>query len=471
MNCPNCGNTVSLKRSRCEMCGIDLTVFRRAYLRSNMYYNQGLEKAKIRDLSGAVTVLKKSLEMNKRNTRARNLLGLVYFEMGETVAALSEWVISKHFQTEENEADRYMEQIQSNPGKLDALNQAVKKYNLALGEAKNGNGDLAILQLKKVVSLNPHFIRAQQLLALLYMKNGDLERARKCLLKADKIDIANTSTLRYLKEIRQSSSQESGKPGTEHSQDMFGGSGAGIEPVNNYREDKPNIMAWVNLFIGMVVGIVFTFILIVPTARVNIREEYEKEKMDYNSDLMVQMAAVTSRDKEIASLQQKLEDKERELSNLKESGQGPQVYETLISAISLYQEFGENGIEKAEEDQVLELARLLTSVDISSASNENAVKIFTDLSLEVYPAAAVPAYEKGRQALEEEDLEQAKELLLLSYRCDADNDSTLYYLGRTYQSLDSLDEAAVYYNMLLEKFPDSELAGFAKTRLSEMGKE
>ena len=46
----------------------------------------------------------------------------------------------------------------------------------------------------------------------------------------------------------------------------------------------------------MAVGIAFTFLLIVPTAKANIREEYEKEKMDYNSDLMVQMAAVTSRE-------------------------------------------------------------------------------------------------------------------------------------------------------------------------------
>ncbi|MFW5675645.1 MAG: hypothetical protein ACOCNL_05105, partial [Acetivibrio ethanolgignens] len=69
---------------------------------SNMYYNSGLEKAKVRDLSGAVDALKKSLKLNKMNTRARNLLGLVYYEMGEVVNALSEWVISKHFE-EDNE--------------------------------------------------------------------------------------------------------------------------------------------------------------------------------------------------------------------------------------------------------------------------------------------------------------------------------------------------------------------------------
>ena len=60
---------------------------------SNTLYNVGLEKAKVRDLSGAADSLRKSLRFNKANTQARNLLGLVYLEMGETVDALSEWVI------------------------------------------------------------------------------------------------------------------------------------------------------------------------------------------------------------------------------------------------------------------------------------------------------------------------------------------------------------------------------------------
>ena len=57
---------------------------------SNMYYNEGLEKAGVRDLSGAVVSLRHSLQFNKNNIKARNLLGLVYFEMGEAAAALRE---------------------------------------------------------------------------------------------------------------------------------------------------------------------------------------------------------------------------------------------------------------------------------------------------------------------------------------------------------------------------------------------
>ena len=172
MNCPRCNAQVAFVKDRCGNCGQSLRNHRRIVSLSNTYYNQGLNQAKVRDLSGAICSLKQSLEFYKMNTNARNLLGLIYFEVGEVVSALSEWVISKHFQPGDNDADKYIRMVQSDPNKLEVYNQTIKKYNSALFSAQHGDGDMAIIQLKKVVSLNPRFIRAHQLLALLYMMTG-----------------------------------------------------------------------------------------------------------------------------------------------------------------------------------------------------------------------------------------------------------------------------------------------------------
>ena len=99
----------------------------KAYLLSNLYYNQGLEKAEIRDLSGSIDLLKRSLKFNKLNIQARNLLGLVYFETGEAVSALSEWVISKNIMPEGNIAAEYIDRLQANANKLDGINQTIKE--------------------------------------------------------------------------------------------------------------------------------------------------------------------------------------------------------------------------------------------------------------------------------------------------------------------------------------------------------
>ena len=47
-------------------------------------------------MSGAADTLRRSVKLNKRNIDARNLLGLVYCEMGDVVEALSQWVVSKN---------------------------------------------------------------------------------------------------------------------------------------------------------------------------------------------------------------------------------------------------------------------------------------------------------------------------------------------------------------------------------------
>ena len=131
MRCYNCGCNLT-EHNFCTNCKVDVTKYKLVVSASNLFYNDGLEKARVRDLSGAVASLRQCLKLNKNHVDARNLLGLVYFELGESVQALNEWVISKNLQSKKNVADDYLNLIQSNPGKLDALNATIKKFNQAL---------------------------------------------------------------------------------------------------------------------------------------------------------------------------------------------------------------------------------------------------------------------------------------------------------------------------------------------------
>ena len=83
MNCMNCGAFLMDKElDYCPNCGCNVLIQKKVDYLSRQYYNQGLEKASVRDLSGAISCLKQSLIYNKHNIQARNLLGLVYFETG-----------------------------------------------------------------------------------------------------------------------------------------------------------------------------------------------------------------------------------------------------------------------------------------------------------------------------------------------------------------------------------------------------
>ena len=177
MICFNCGNVLT-NSDYCSHCGMDVSIYKKIVKLSNTYYNMGLTKALNRDLSGAADALRRSVKLNKRNTDARNLLGLVYFEMGETVQAFSEWVMSMNLQPDNNAADKYMAAIQADKGKIDELNHTIKKFNIALEYAKDGTDDMAIIQLKKVLNQNPNLIKGYQLLAVLYTKEPEKQQRK-----------------------------------------------------------------------------------------------------------------------------------------------------------------------------------------------------------------------------------------------------------------------------------------------------
>lgn len=169
---------------------------------ANCYYNLGLERARLRDLSGAAELLKKSLQYDKYQKDARNLLGLIFFECGETADALVQWVISMNLMPEDNLADHYLDEVQRKPAILRICSDNVKRYNQALDYAQNNNEDLAIMQLNQVIGDRPNYVKAHTLLALLYMKKEEWVKAGKSLLTVLHIDRNNPKALVLMDEVK-----------------------------------------------------------------------------------------------------------------------------------------------------------------------------------------------------------------------------------------------------------------------------
>ncbi len=463
MVCPNCQSNISDKRIQCDRCGQDLALYKRIYKASNMYYNNGLTRAKVRDLSGAVVALKKSLELNKSNTNARNLLGLVYFEMGETVAALSEWVISRYFMPDGNDADKYIDDIQENPTRLDGLNQAIKRYNNALVFAKQGSDDLATIQLKRVIQLNPHFIRAYHLLSVLYMKNGENERAKRCLLKVARIDVSNTTTLRYLKELEpQHAQKRDGESSLGSDKDAT----SSIIPLSSYREDKPNIMAFVNLVIGVLIGLAVAIFLILPSIK---KDDISGNNQDYDENYSAGMVALEEKEATIAQL---LSDKEAleetvirlraELEEIVLPEINPKLYEPLFEASSLYMD----ELAKEEKDrEFMQIAEILRLLDTSQYESELSLQLIDRIKQEIYPGLSKEYYNSGHDLYGDYKYEEALVDLMLSYNYDPTNVNTIYFIGRTYHRLEDYDNAKVYYEMIINDYSDSKRFQNAKSYL------
>lgn len=198
--CPHCGAQVR-KNGYCSECYLPLSMLKKAQNTSNYYYNIGYDRASARDLSGAIESLLQALRYNKRNVPARNLLGLIYYEMGEAVQVMSEWVMSINYQQENNLATKYLKELKKDPARLESVDQLARKFNMAIQYAHSEDYDLSILQLKSALSDNPHFVKGYLLLALLYIGTDNYEKARVTLRRVLKIDKANSLAVHYLREM------------------------------------------------------------------------------------------------------------------------------------------------------------------------------------------------------------------------------------------------------------------------------
>lgn len=454
MRCPRCDARIDQTLSRCNHCGQDLEMIKHVYRLSNTYYNIGLERARIRDLSGAIESLKKSLQYNKKNTDARNLLGLVYCEIGETVSALSEWVLSKYLQPDDNAADYYINQIQSNATKLDSINQTIKKYNAALISAKSGNTDLSIIQLKKVVAMNPNFVRALQLLALLYMNDDEYGKAYKCLKQAKKIDTTNTITLRYLKEIafyaRRPSTGEHKNPLTVKKNDPL----ANVTPIGAYEEEGKNWFLYVEIAIALIVGILVGVFLVRPTMSATtgisaadlseVKDQLNVKETEYNAlnDEKVEL------EKKVKSLKKKIESGE----------DGETKYKKLFEGVSLFM-----------ENKTTEAAACVAPYKESDYKSEEAKALYKKISKTLTNADAMALFESGRTKCNSGQMDAAIVDLQAALDIDPKSQDALYFMGRCYHKKGDKTKAAEFYNKVLKVSTTTSRASEAKSQLSQLG--
>jgi len=447
MLCYSCG--AELRRGkRCPACGADVRLYKKIMYASELYYNEGLEKAQVRNLSGAVDSLTKSLSLNKNNTKARNLLGLVYFEMGETVSAISEWVISKNLGEGENLADKYLKEIQTNPARLDVINQTIKKYNQALAYCRQDSKDLALIQLKKVISLNPKLVKAYQLMALLYIEEGQYDKAKKSLRAASKVDADNTLTLRYLKEVN-SRLRESGGKKKKKEEILTYQSGNETIIVPTTFTETSTVQTLINVVVGLIIGILVCMYLIVPNTQ-------SKEIAAVNETLKQVNDTLADKDTKITSLEKTIEELEGNVEtankNIQESGETIQSYKNLVQAYHLYA-IGE--VESA--------ANSIAQINPNDFSSDIRTQ-FDEFYEQVKVEYTVLSYDEGMTSYNRGDYQTAIEKLSFVVQSDDtyENGNGIYYLAQAHRHAGDMENAVVYFKMMIEKYPGTQRATTSK---------
>ncbi|HIZ44677.1 MAG TPA: tetratricopeptide repeat protein [Firmicutes bacterium] len=447
MECLYCHHQVVGNGQYCPVCGRDLTLYRKVIRTSNTYYNVGLEKAKVRDLSGAAVYLKKSLDLYKKNTDARNLLGLIYYEMGETVDALAEWVISKNLKPHDNLAAEYLKKLQSKQSRLNQMNQTLKKFNQALYYARHDSEDLALLQAKKVISMNPRFVKAYQLLGLLYLKKEEYAKAEKTIRAILNIDVNNTAALAYLDELKEIAknkkavAKEKNKNRTRKNQerDLFESAVRDESIVPTYREGTGSWATVLLLAVGLVVGVLFTYFLIFPVRERALNAGFNEQVLSYNEKISQRDTTITNLEDQINTLNSEKTNLENELSAYTGDSGIINEYNKLINVLNL----------RANGDYIGAMDAF-ASIDSSLVTNDTFQSVYNSLNTEFNESGVQNLYNLGRTAYDAREWETAVTYFTRCLQLQPDYPEVIFYMGVCYQNLGDWSTAVSYYNQLID---------------------
>lgn len=418
LNCKHCGGKIAVT-GYCTRCGLKIDYVNKALNSSKYYYNIGLDKARVRDMSGAEEALKLALKYDKMNIDARNLLGLVYYETGEIVQALSHWVVSVNYFDGKNVAKRYIKDIKSNPHRLEAVNNVTRKYNQALVYVQQGNKDLAFIQLRKVLSDNTRFIQGYLLLALLFIDEKRYDKAGKALKRVIKIDRTNPVAVRYFNEMGHTDEEIMSfrdYPQEDYDVDALfmddqkkliaGNSEVDFDgepiPVGRYKDINFYKYSIAYIIAGVVLGLAAMWTLIIP----------HRDKAADNSE----------RDLKI-TFSQEISDKNVQLSEL-----------------------------QAEVDT---LTNKLTSAETETKSLQSQLDKYGEFSSQVLSADSQTKMQSAISKYEKMTYEAAIEDINSVLKDSKNSDIALYYKAMCYLKLSDENNATLVFNQLVENCPNS----------------
>lgn len=456
MKCPVCGY-IFKSGNICPDCGTDIILYNKTRAISDRLYNAGLKCANERDLTGAIDNLKKSIMVNKFNTKARNLLGLVYYEKGLVADALREWVMSSNLNKNDKTAAEYMEKLQKNARELEKMNDALRLYNLAIQYMGQHSEDLALIQLKKAISYNPKLVDAYNLAALCNMAGGNNTAAEPFVKRVLYLDKKNPTALRYMQEITPVSKVASNnaadvKTGEEETSSRrkrrlaYKESGRGMI-------GKQEIISFAG---GVVCAAAVLLALAFPTM-------------------------LESKNKTINDLKTTLENYESYNGGdgsasyddiLKENAQLKEEVEKYKESVALQTKIG--NVSKAyallANGEYKEAALLVKDVDISDMSDED-IAMYDKVRTETFAKAAEDLCSEGKMYYLAGNYDDAEKALNDCLDLITDEDYTgdvIYYLGKIAEAKGETATAISYYQKVVDDYPNSSQATNAQNSIDTL---
>lgn len=423
---------------------------------SHICYNEGLKKANIRDLTGAVTALKKSLQYDGTNVAARNLLGLVYYGRGDVAEALTEWILSKNIQPKDNIANYFIKTIKESKAELLAVNQAVKRYNRALEYCWQNAEDLALIQLKKAVQAHPGFVKAYQLMGLLYLHGEQYSLARQAIRSAYKLDTTDEITLSYMHELNQvrKARPVSMKGKRRETVTYHVGNETIIQPVPAGQRERGGYHSIVNILLGILVGTAIMGLLVMPAISGSRQNQTNKQAVEFGDKIAEQEAQIRALKKDLEGYRANSEETENAQAT---AASTQSSYEIVMNIESYYRS---NSM--SDEAMIDELLKVNPAA-LGTAGRS----IYEEMTGVLYPRACERLYTTSKANMQVANYDTAITNLerVVQIEEGYSDGQALLLLAQAYEGKGDTESAQAKYQRLADAYGDTQAGATAKEKL------
>lgn len=355
----------------------------------------------------------------------------------------------------------------------DDTRNSILLYNKAVESLSNGSEDMAIIELKKAVSMNPHFYEALNLLGICYGYINDNEKAADIFDRVIKGENNGVKAQKYLGMIK-SPDQAAAKSKAEKRSTAANVNNTNANSVNqsstnvsstntprravvktpSIQEKRLNIFKYAACFAA---GAILVGIISLASHKPDVKVP-DTSSVDASSTTQIQLQTDDYKLKN-----EELDNNYKLLQ--KDADKANKMVEYYKNVIKLYDV--ESLVAGKQVENAADLLIQLKSVEYTGADSDK----FKKLSSSLLPKAAWAVYEDGIKLFNsrkyEESLKKLDKVQIYEPTFSR-NDSVLYYQGKCYQQLNDSRNAITAFQKLIDTYPQSTHVKYAKSKIERL---
>ncbi|NMB33245.1 MAG: tetratricopeptide repeat protein [Clostridium sp.] len=354
----------------------------------------------------------------------------------------------------------------NNPDISSDMRDSLILYNKALEKLHAGSEDIAIIELKKAISLNPDFYEANNLLGIVYAHTKDFNKAEHTFKKVIDAEKSGVRALNYLREIGSDYEffVKQGSKGRKKGKDTASKKYEGLKnerdsalflntPLGQERHKTKTI---VGILLGFILGSLLVFALSFKYYGMADNEEILCLLIEEKTNAIEQRDKIELENKELLQRYNDLNEQ------FNEATKQADYYLGVAKLLDIEKLVLENKITKAADEL------LLLGNNVFEGAGEEKYRVLLD---KVMNKAAQIEFNEGKKIFDAGNYREALGRFDKSRSYSEDWSyavNNLYHCGVCYQELNNTTIAVKTFEELIEKYPSSAFAQYSRNRINQI---